>query len=163
MIIEGTNGQKLTFSLIFIKKPKVCEQTGFVYTEKPKLINLPLHLGIDNSVWHTSILISEIKELIQWFKNLLLNKIPNKQVLTNERQLQFDLLENNPEFKRIRITHDTSIPILENGAYSLASGLKYEDVFKKSFIEFEMGEIELKRIIEELTSEFKNANRVVWK
>ncbi|WBX75326.1 hypothetical protein PG911_11730 [Tenacibaculum ovolyticum] len=163
MIIKETNKNKFTFTLSFVKLPKICEQTGYVYTEKPQLTRLPINLGFDNHIWQQSILISDIEQVIEWFDSLLLNNVVKDIILTNDKQLKFELLENNPNYKKVKITHDSSIPVQGMGAYSLAPGLKYEDVFKKLSIEYEMDRAELQRIVEELKNEFNDSNRVVWK
>ncbi|WP_445711725.1 hypothetical protein [Flavobacterium sp.] len=163
MIIKGTNKNKFTFTLSFVKLSKICEQTGYVYTEKPQLTSLPIDLGIDDHIWQQSILISDIEQVIEWFESLLLNKVVKEIILANDKQLQFELLENKPNYKKVKITHDSSISVPGMGAYSLAPGLKYEDVFKKISIESEMDRAELQRIVEELINEFNDSNRVIWK
>ena len=163
MIIKGANGNKFTFTLRFVTLSKVCEQTGYVYTKKPVLTKLPLDVGIDNHIWQQSILISEIEQVIKWFENLLLNNVEEDVIEVYYKQLKFELLKHNPNFKKIRITHDSSIPIPFMGGYSLATGFKYEDVFKKISIEFEMDVTEQKRIVQELVNELNDSNRVLWK
>ncbi|WP_299840307.1 hypothetical protein [uncultured Tenacibaculum sp.] len=163
MIIRGINDNEFTFTLNFVKLSKVCEQTGYIYTEKPKLTSLPINLGIDYHIWQKSILISDIKQVIKWFESLILNNMTQEIILINDKQLQFELLENNTSYKKIRITHDSSIPVPGLGGYSLSPGLKYEDVFKKLSIESEMNTSELQRIVDELTNELNDSNRVVWK
>lgn len=162
MIIKGTNKSKFIFNLRFVVLSKVCEQTGLTYTDKPQLTSLPIDLGIDNHIWQKNILISDIEQIIKWFQSLLLNNIAQETILTNEKQLQFELLENNLNYKKIKITYDTTVPIPGMGGYSLAPGLKYEDVFNKQSIESEINTTELQKIVEELINEFNDSNRVVW-
>lgn len=154
MIFNATNNQTAEFTLYEINYEEFNEHTGLKWDltkEKPE--ELFIDVGIGSDIWSSLILISEVKQIIDWFKALLIDKgIPSK-ILVLDNQFYFDLLENNQNFKILRITHDTSVTVLGNGGFSLSPGLTKEDVFKKLSIECKIDDKELERIIIQLKKE----------
>ncbi len=154
MIFKATNNQTAEFTLVEFDYENFQETTGIKWDfTKEKSETLPIYIGIGIDVWSSSILISEVEKIIDWFEGLLIDReIPSKiSVLDN--QFYFDLLENNQNSRILRITHDTSLPVPGIGGYSLPLGAKKEDVFKKLSVECKIDDKELEGIIIQLKKE----------
>ena len=154
MIFNATNNQTVEFTLSENYTEGFEEVTGIewaILNENSE--TLPIVVGIGTDVWNSTILISEVEKIIDWFEGLLMDKeIPSK-ILILENQFYFDLLENNKKYKILRITHDTTVPIPGIGGYSLPAGVKEEDVFKKLSVECKYDFEELKTITIQLKEE----------
>ena len=62
-------------------------------------------------------------------------------------------LRTNQNFRILRITHDTSLPVPGIGGYSLPLSVKKEDVFQKLSVECKIDDKELEGIIIQLKKE----------
>jgi hypothetical protein len=153
MIFNGINSQKLELRLIPFDPHEFELMTGFKVEDsfQPTIVDFNLIIG--NKDMYSSILISDVIELIDWFEKFLLNKTVDSHLSIYHGQLCFDLLNDDADSKTIRITHDGSIPIPGNGGYS--GNLDY--MLKTHFVEYEISLKELNRIIIDLKKELCNA------
>jgi len=154
MIFNATNNQTAEFTLFEFNYENFEEVTGLKWDfTNGKSKTLPIDVGIGTDIWSSSILISEVEKIINWFEGLSIGKEIHSKILVLDNQFYFDLLENNQNFKILRITHDTSVHVLGIGGYSLPPGVKKEDVFKKLSIEYKIDDEELEKIIIQLKEE----------
>ncbi|WP_420572558.1 WapI family immunity protein [Kordia sp.] len=158
MIFKGLNHKHIDFSLEYFDQ---AELTGF-YTQL-EITGLSLYLQIEDALTMTSILVSEVEKIINWFEKLLLNEPVEPRLLTMNDQFYFDLVENNSDSKLIRITHDNTVPVPGVGGYSLAPGTKKEDFFKKVFVDCEMNSMEIERVVKKLRAELDIEMEIGWK
>lgn len=103
----------------------------------------------------TEIMLSEILEILDWFKGLLL-KIPVKPDLSIlHNRFYLNLLKNDPHSKTVRITYDGTVPIPGVGGYS--GNIEY---FLRTYvIECEMNDNELRNIVVNLIDELHESRR----
>jgi hypothetical protein len=151
MIFKGLNNEILHFDLEYWDGS---ELTGFMWQSKITRLRNYIDFG-KNTYSIGSILVSEVWGIIEWFDKLLLNKPVEQKLLILDNQFYFDLIENNSNSKVVRITYDTTVPIPGIGGYSLSSGAKKEDFFKKTFIKCEMDNLEIERISKKLKAELQ--------
>lgn len=152
MIFNGINNQIIEFRLEYHDLEQL---TGIKEKSNYRILYLAIE-GINSSM---CLLISDVNKIIEWFEGLLLNKSIEPKLSTLDNQLYFDLLKNNPGSKVIRITHDNTIPVPGFGAYALEPGQKKEDVFKRRFLDCEMDNMELQRIVRELKIELATSHK----
>ena len=150
MVFKGVDNQQVVFNLKYYDDSEI---TGYI--AESEIIRLHLYLEIGETLSHTSILISDVEKIIKWFERLSLNNLIEPKLLIMDNQFYFDLIENNLSSKIVRITYDTTVPVPGIGGYSLAPGYKYEDLFKKLYMECEIDNLELQRIIKELKTELQ--------
>ena len=137
MILKGINNQTVDLKVI---KPIGDNDSDWV--------RIYLDVKSDLGNWKTtdeSLMVSELKELVQWFKDLSLNnKIEYTELYFTEPNLEFDLIENKNEVKRIKLI------------FSAESEPKSAIGEQEYFIEFEFTNVELEKIAKELEKELKN-------
>lgn len=150
MLFKGLHHKILHFNLEYWDD---AELTGFNW--QSEITRLSLHLSYWNHSFGTSILVSEVWQIIKWFENLSKNTAITPKLLVLDKQLCFELLENHQNVKTVRITYDTTVPVPGIGGYSLSPGAKKEDFLDKVTIECEMDDIQLQRIIKKLTAELE--------
>lgn len=150
MIFKEINNNHLHFDLEYRDDS---ELTGFIW--QSEITRLGLYLSFSNSFTSSSILVTDVENLIQWFENLSLNQFVEPKVLIFDNQLFFDLLENNSNSKIIRVTYDRTVPITGGGAYSISPEAKKEDFFVKTSFNCEMDDLEIERIAKKLKAELQ--------
>lgn len=130
------------------------EMTGFKSEPISHGLNLVIHGHYIHDIL-TSISLSEILDVIDWFKGLLL-KIPVKpELYILHNQLYFNLLKNDSHSKLIRITYDGTVPVPGVGGYSG----NIEDFMKTYVMECEMDDHELRRIVVDLIDELHESRK----
>jgi hypothetical protein len=150
MIFKGLNDEILQFDLEYTDDS---ELTGFIW--QSEISRLGLYLIFMNEYTSSSILVSDVEKVIEWFENLSLNKLVEPKILIFNDELYFDLLENNSNSKVIRITKDSTISIPGAGGYYLSSGARIEDFLKKTSINCVMDDLEIERVAKKLKSELE--------
>jgi hypothetical protein len=151
MVFKGVNDQTIEFSLKYVDN--YYEHTGFIH--QSDVTHLIVTIAIGNRIPETGMIITEIESIIEWFTALLLNtEVESKLLIMNDR-FYFELLENTEHLKIVRITYDNTVPVPGVGGYSLSPGLKYEDAFKKTAIDFEFTPESIYTIIHDLSTELQ--------
>ena len=141
MIFKGTDNQTLEFRITNYEFPNV---TDCEYDSNWLLIYL--NVNSKSGKWKTvnpSLLVFEVKDIIDWFADLSLNKTEKKNLTFIEPNLEFDLIKENSNFKTVRIKFD------------LESRPENADGDKDYYIDFDMNNSELKNVAEELKLELK--------
>ncbi|MEG1590459.1 hypothetical protein [Chryseobacterium sp.] len=149
MIFNGINNQKVEFRLIPFDAHEFEFLTGIKVEEDYEPHDVGFNLIIGNRDMFASILISDVIKIVDWFENLLYNKVVDSQLSVYHGQLCFDLLKNDFNKKIIRIINDGSIPIPGIGGYSG----DLQEILKMYFVECEMSKNELETIIIDLKNE----------
>lgn len=147
MIFNGIS-RAIEFQLLLFDRDEWELMTGFRTISEP-YYNIGLKLEIGNLEVITSIFISDVKKMIDWFDSLLLNKLVEPKLLVLHSQLSFDLVQANSSFNIVRITYHGTIPVPGIGG---RSGYIDESLLK-DFVECRMNTNELKKIIIDLKSE----------
>jgi hypothetical protein len=151
MIFNGINNQKLEFQLRLFDRDEWELMTGLRTIMEP--YDIGLRLDVVNIEVLTSIYVSDVEKMIQWFDGLLVNKLVENKLLVLHNQLSFDLLQNNPNFNTIRIVYDGTLPVPGIGGCSE----HIDDSLQKDCIECKMDSEDLDRIIIELKNELHNS------
>ena len=150
MLFKGLNNENLHFDLAYTDYAKL---TGYV--GQSEITRLSLYLNYKNRQTASSILVSDVLKIIEWFENLTINKIVEQKILVFNKQLYFDLLKNNFDRKVIRITYDTTVPTSGKGAYSLSPGAKREHFSTIISVKCEMDNLEVERVVKKLKAELQ--------
>jgi len=97
--------------------------------------------------WHTvdpSLTILEFRDLVQWFRDLSLDKkVDYPELYFTEPNLEFDLIKDENGIKHIKMIFEA-----ESKPKSAEDGKEY-------FMEFQFSNSELSKIADELESEIK--------
>lgn len=147
MIFNGTNNKKIEFQLLLFDRDDWELMTGLRTITEPYDIGLRLDM-LKIEVF-TSIYISDVNKMIQWFDDLQMNKSVECKLLVLHNQLTFELLQNNANFNIIRIEYDGTLPVP-----GIGGGSDYiDDSLEKDCIECKLDNENLDRIIIELKNE----------
>lgn len=147
MIFNGINNQKLEFKLLLFDRDEWELMTGLRTITEP--YNIGLRLDMVKIEVLTSIFISDVNKMIQWFDSLHVKKSVEYKLLVLHNQLTFELLRNNANFNIIRIEYDGTLPVP-----GIGGGSGYiDDYLLKNSIECKMENEDLNRIIIELKDE----------
>lgn len=142
MIFTGINKQTVEFEITNYQFPEI---TDCEYDSNWLLIFLKVKSDCGN--WQTidpSLLVSEVKNIIEWIDKLSENETLNSDYLVFlEPNLEFELKSSTTEKKRIRIIFD------------LESRPKSADDQKEYFVDCEFNNAELKQIASELKKEIE--------
>jgi hypothetical protein len=147
MIFNGINNQKLEFQLRLFDKDEWELMTGLKTITEP--YDIGLRLDMDNLEVFTSISVFDVKKMIHWFDNLLLNKSAERKVSVLHNQLSFDLIQNDSNFNTIRIVYDGTLPVPGIGGFSE----HIDDSLQKDCIECKTDNENLRKIIIQLKDE----------
>lgn len=150
MIFKGINHTNLHFDLEY---RDYYELTGYIY--QSEITSLHLDLSYLNMLFSTSISISEVQQLIDWFEELLLNEYIQTKLLILDNRFSLESLKSDSKLKTVRIIYDTTIPIRGMGGYYISPDAKKEDFLEKLSIECEMDNLEIERISKKLTAELQ--------
>ncbi|UFH33429.1 hypothetical protein LNP04_06900 [Chryseobacterium sp. C-71] len=147
MIFNGINNQKIEFKLLLFDRDEWELMTGSTTITEPYDIGLRLDMVKIEVL--TSIFISDVNKMIQWFDGLHVKKSVEYKLFVLHNQLTFELLQNNADFKTIRIEYDGTLPVPGIGGCS-----EYiDDSLQKDCIECKLDNENLNRIIIELKNE----------
>lgn len=138
MILKGIKNQKVEIRVLGEKKELLTLQDS-------DWLKLCIDVSSEAENWQTvdeSLTVAEFKELVNWFRDLSLNKkVEYTNLLFTEPNLEFDLLESSENYKIIKIV------------FSAESRLKFSAEDKDYFMEFKFSNDELVNIANGLDSE----------
>lgn len=141
MILKGIKNQKVEIRVLGEKKELLTLQDS-------DWLKLCIDVSSESENWQTvdeSLTVAEFKELVNWFRELSLNKkVEYTNLLFTEPNLEFDLLESSEKYKIIKIV------------FSAESRLKFSAEDKDYFMEFKLYNDELVDIANGLDSELTN-------
>lgn len=143
MVFKGIDNQIEEFTLIPFDPQEFELMTGIKVGDDFEHDEVSFNPVIGNIDMIASLLIPDVIKMIDWFKGLSLNKSVNLTLFVYYGQLCSDLLKNDPNIKRIRITRDGSVPILGCGG---SSG-SLEEILKMYFVECKMNKWQLQKIV----------------
>lgn len=143
MIIRGKDDQSLELKISEHQFPDDAK------LQNNDLIWLNVYINVNSKLgnWETvdpSLTTSEFNELIEWFKNLSLNrKVKYTELFFTEPNLEFDLIKNYQESKHIKV--------IFNAEYKPKS-IRGDDRY---YIDFELTNSQLAKVSDELENELK--------
>ncbi len=139
MILNGIKNQRVELKII---RDKSLIDTTYDDSEWLR-IYIDVHSNLGN--WHTvdeSLMVSEFKELIKWFKDLSINdKVEYPELYFTEPNLEFHLLEDENGIKKIKMIFN---------AESKPKSATKDDQY---FVEFEFSSADLSKIADDLEKE----------
>ncbi len=141
MKFVGINNQSVEIRITNYQFPNIKD---YKYDANWLLIYLNVKSNVGN--WNTidpALLTFEVKDIINWFQGLLSNQIENKELFFIEPCLEFELIKNTENLKTIRIKFD--LEFLPQNA----------DDEKEYYVDCEMNNYELKKVIEDLKRELE--------
>ena len=144
MILKGINNQKVELKITGYQFPDA-KQDSLDSNWLNIFINVHSNLGN----WQTvdpSLMASEFKELIQWFKDLSVNKgAEYHDLYFTEPNLGFDFVKSEDGIKYVKM--------IFSAESKPQSAKEYQDYF----IDFQFSNEELNRIADELDNELKKS------
>lgn len=142
MILKGINNQKVELKITGYQFPDAENDSSDSEWLK---IFLDVQSNLGN--WQTvdpSLMVSEFKELIQWFKDLSVNKdVEYPDLYFTEPNLGFNFIKGKDGVKHIKIIFNA-----ESKPKSAKEGQDY-------FMEFQFSKEELSKVVDELDEELK--------
>ncbi|WP_077406059.1 WapI family immunity protein [Cellulophaga omnivescoria] len=142
MIFKGINDQTVEFRITNYQFPEI---TDCEYDSNWLLIYLNVKSDCGN--WQTvdpSLLVGDVKEIIEWFKKISQNETPKYKCLNFiEPNLEFELIKLGIDFKTVRIK------------FNLESRPKSTDDKRDYFVDCKMNNSELYKVIEGLKKELQ--------
>ena len=142
MILKGTDNQIVEFKIDGYQFPNAKKGSG-----DEDWLNVFIDVQSNMGNWHTvdpSLTILEFRDLVQWFRDLSLDKkVDYPELYFTEPNLEFDLIKDENGIKHIKMIFEA-----ESKPKSAEDGKEY-------FMEFQFSNSELSKIADELESEIK--------
>jgi len=142
MILKGVNNQTVELKIINYQFPEI---TNCKYDSNWLLVDLKVNSGCGN--WQTldpSLLVQDIKNIIQWLENLLNNiDINGDSLAFIEPNLEFKLIKQESFLKTVRLIFNS-----EFAPQQTNDEMEY-------YVDCQLNPAELKKIIEELKNELQ--------
>jgi len=142
MILKGVNNQTVELKIINYQFPEI---TNCKYDSNWLLVDLKVNSGCGN--WQTldpSLLVQDIKNIIQWFEKLLNNiDINGDSLAFIEPNLEFKLIKQESFLKTVRLIFNS-----EFAPQQTNDEMEY-------YVDCQLNPAELKKIIEELKNELQ--------